>query len=73
LLSKTDAEKIISTNCFEGLLRFDEHGKINLAGATAYKIEKDGLSYIFKLNPKAEWYIPAGEAISLKLASGYYK
>lgn len=22
---------------------------------------------------KAEWYIPAGEAISLKLASGYYK
>ncbi len=69
LLSKTDAEKIISTNCFEGLLRFDEHGKINLAGATAYTIEKDGLSYIFKLNPKAEWYIPEGAKTIIKNAN----
>lgn len=72
LLSKTDAEKIISTNCFEGLLRFDEHGKINLAGATAYTIEKDGLSYIFKLNPKAEWYIPEGAKTIIKNANIKY-
>mgnify|MGYP003418160633 FL=1 len=54
--TETEAERILSTNCFEGLLRFDEQGKINLAGATAYTIKNHGLSYVFKLNPNAEWY-----------------
>ncbi len=55
--AKTDAEKILSDNCFEGLLRFDEKGKINLAGATAYTTDKDALTYTFKLNPTAQWHI----------------
>lgn len=56
-LAKTDIEKILSANCFEGLLRFDEQGKINLAGAVAYTIGNNGLSYTFKLNPDAQWYV----------------
>ncbi len=50
-------EKMISANCFDGLLRFDSEGKINLAGATGYTIGKDGLSYTFKLNPNACFYL----------------
>ncbi|MBR0535896.1 MAG: hypothetical protein IIX14_05905 [Clostridia bacterium] len=66
LESQSEIERIISTNCFEGLLRFDSNGKINLAGATAYTIEKNGLSYIFKLNPDAKWYISKEIAVTLE-------
>lgn len=57
ILASTDTENMLSANCFEGLVRFDEHGNITLAGATAYTTEKYGLSYIFKLNPEAEWHM----------------
>lgn len=54
-----DGERIIAANCFEGLLRFDEKGKIDLGGATAYSISNDGLTYVFKLNPLAKWHVPS--------------
>ena len=57
LTASGDGEKIIATNCFEGLLRFDSKGKIDMGGATAYSISKDGLTYVFKLNPLAKWYV----------------
>ncbi len=57
LYADGDGEKIISANCFEGLLRYDEEGNIDLAGATAYTTGKDSLSYTFKLNPSACWYL----------------
>ncbi len=50
-------EKSLSVNCFEGFLRFDEEGKLNLAGATAYIIGKNALTYTFKLNPDAHFYL----------------
>lgn len=52
-----DAEKIILANCFEGLMTFDESGKPELSGATGYSLSGDMLTYIFTLNPDAEWYI----------------
>ncbi len=52
----TDAEKILATNCFEGLLRFNNDGKITLAGATGYTIGKSALTYTFTLNPDAHFY-----------------
>lgn len=57
IYAEGDGEKVISANCFEGLLRFDAEGNIDLAGATAFTAEKNGLSYTFKLNPSAQWYI----------------
>lgn len=57
LTASGDGEKIIATNCFEGLLRFDSESKIDMGGATAYSISKDGLTYVFKLNPLAKWYV----------------
>lgn len=52
-----DAEKIIAVNCFEGLLRFNASGHIDLAGATGYSVSSDMLTYTFSLNPSARWYI----------------
>ena len=52
-----DAEKLIVSNCFEGLVRFDENGAINLAAATSYSVDKTGCVYTFNLNPKAEYHV----------------
>ena len=60
LKAESDIEKILAANCFEGLLRFDEDGSLDLAGATAYTVGKNGTSYTFKLNPGARWYISTG-------------
>lgn len=57
MLAKTQAEKILSDNCSEGLLRFDEEGNIDLAGAVAYTIDRAGLTYTFSLNSIAKWHI----------------
>lgn len=57
LKAESDIEKMLSTNCFEGLLRFDENSKIDLAGATAYTVEKNGTLYTFKLNPDANYHL----------------
>lgn len=50
LSAKGNGERIISSNCIEGLLRFDAEGNIDLAGATGYTADKNALSYTFKLN-----------------------
>ena len=57
LSAKGNGERIISSNCIEGLLRFDAEGNIDLAGATGYTADKNALSYTFKLNPSAKWYL----------------
>ena len=57
LSANGDGERIIAANCFEGLLRFDSKGKIDLGGATAYSVSNDNLVYTFKLNPSAKWYV----------------
>ena len=57
MLAKTQAEKILSDTCSEGLLRFDEEGNIDLAGAVAYTIDRAGLTYTFSLNSIAKWHI----------------
>ncbi len=54
----SDSEKIVSANCFEGLLRLDSEGNINLGGAVGYSVSSDNLTYIFKLNTSAKWSIP---------------
>lgn len=51
------------------MLRLQEMLISDVTGCSLVK-EEQLRDYIMR---KAEWYIPAGEAISLKLASGYYK
>lgn len=63
-----DAEKIIAANCFEGLLRFDQNGHIDLAGATGYSVSPDMLTYTFTLNPSAKWYVSDKAREAMKTA-----
>lgn len=69
LFAENSSEKIVASNCFEGLLRFNEEGKIDLAGATAYSADKSALKYTFKLNPDAVWFVSDG-AQTLMESSG---
>lgn len=57
LTAEGDGERMIAANCFEGLLHINSEGHIDLCGATAYMVNKNGLTYTFKLNPDARWYI----------------
>ncbi len=60
LFADNSSERIVASNCFEGLLRFDGEGKIDLAGATGYTSDKTALKYTFKLNPDAVWFVSEG-------------
>ncbi len=66
LYASGDGEKIIAANCFEGLLRFDSKGKIDLGGATAYSVSNDNLVYTFRLNPSAKWHISKSTKAALE-------
>ncbi len=66
-----DGEKIISANCFEGLLRTDEESHIYLGNATSYSVDKTGCIYTFNLNETAQYHVSSTvkatiEAIGIK-------
>ncbi len=52
----TDAATFIN-NCFEGLVRLDENGKIINGVAESYTVSEDLLTYTFTLREDAEWYV----------------
>lgn len=54
-IAQSDAEKIIVTNCFEGLVRVDENGEIVPAAAESWTVSPDGLTYTFTLRRDAKW------------------
>lgn len=56
----SDSELIIVRNLYEGLLRYDESGK--LANGVAESYSADGLTYTFKLRRDARW--ESGEALT---------
>ena len=51
--AKTDIELLISQNLYEGLMRFDDKGKLTYGVAKSYK--KQGLTYTFTLRDDAKW------------------
>lgn len=53
------SEKIVADNCFEGLLRLNAEGNVILGGAVRYSVSGDDLTYTFKLNDAAKWYVPS--------------
>ncbi|MBQ2676213.1 MAG: hypothetical protein IJF54_02270 [Clostridia bacterium] len=54
-LCKESAELTAAANCFEGLMRIDENGKVTNGFAKSYNISKDGLTYTFKLRNDGLW------------------
>lgn len=56
--SETGAQIIIN-NVFEGLVRYDENGKIIPGIAKSWTVSEDGLIYNFILQENTEWYCPS--------------
>ncbi len=51
------SSKMIAYNCFEGLVRVDENGRIVPAGADTWSVSSDDLVYTFSLRRDAKWYL----------------
>ena len=56
-IASDNASKIVVFNCFEGLVRNDENGKIIPGVAKSWEISPDGLVYTFYLRENSEWYM----------------
>ena len=51
------AANIVINNCFEGLVRIGEGGKIIPGVAKSWSISSDSLTYTFKLRTDAKWFL----------------
>lgn len=56
-IASDESSKLIAYNCFEGLVRVDENGKIVPAGAVSWSVSSDSLTYTFNLRRDAKWYL----------------
>ena len=56
-IARSDSEKLIVNNCFEGLVRIDENGEIVGGAAEKWNISPDGKTYTFYLRKDAKWNI----------------
>lgn len=48
---------IVITNCFEGLVRINEHGEVAPGLAKSWDVSADGLEYIFHLKDDSRWHL----------------
>lgn len=72
-IASLDTERVIVRNCFEGLVRHDENGKIIPAAALSWEQSADGLSYTFHLRENAKWHLTvnAEEQLEGKLPENF--
>ncbi|NLL03860.1 MAG: peptide ABC transporter substrate-binding protein [Clostridiales bacterium] len=49
---------IVINNCFEGLVRIGEGGKIIPGVAKSWSVSSDSLTYTFNLRTDAKWFLP---------------
>ena len=59
-ITKSNSEKMIVLNCFEGLMRINSEGKIENGVAESYEVSADKLTYTFKLRDNAHWALFSG-------------
>lgn len=53
--ASTQAARTLAVNCFEGLMKLDENGKLVTGQADSYKVSEDGLIYTFTLRDDIHW------------------
>ncbi|MBI4160368.1 MAG: hypothetical protein HY506_00475 [Candidatus Yanofskybacteria bacterium] len=57
LLSQgSDVDRDLSAIIYEGLMKYDNDGKLQPALAESYRISDDGLTYTFDLRPNLKWH-----------------
>lgn len=69
-IASGEASRIVAKNCFEGLVKYDEQGKIVPGVASSYTVSDDGLTYTFSIDRSAKWYMSKD---SEEILRGYTK
>ncbi|MBQ5995119.1 MAG: hypothetical protein IJL63_04610 [Clostridia bacterium] len=59
-IAKSNSEKMIVLNCFEGLMRINKNGELENGVAESYEVSSDKLTYTFKLRSDAHWALFSG-------------
>lgn len=54
---ETDEAKLIVQNCYEGLVRLDQNGKVISGVAESWTVSPDRLTYTFKLREDTNWQL----------------
>lgn len=54
-VAESESARLIIENCYEGLVRLDENGKIIPGVAESWSVSADGLSYTFNLRSDSHW------------------
>lgn len=69
-IAKTNTERLVAANCYEGLLSIDENGKLIGGVAENYTVSDNRLVYDFTLRQDAQWGIYAKNGALLKKTYG---
>lgn len=56
-IAKSQGEKIVAVNTFDGLFKLDENNQPQKCAVTDYKVSADGLVYTFYLNNEMKYFI----------------
>lgn len=64
-IADSNAERLVASNCYEGLVRVGENGEIVNGVAERYTVSDDGLSYTFYLRHDAQWALYSAQKIVL--------
>lgn len=54
-IADSNAERLVASNCYEGLVRVGANGEILNGVAERYTVSADGLTYTFYLRQDAQW------------------
>lgn len=69
-IAHSTAERLIISNCYEGLVTIAPDGKILNGVASSYTVSPDGLTYRFTLRPDATWNVLSRHGGLLKAGYG---
>lgn len=69
-IAADDTARLVTSNCFEGLVRLDEKGSIVPGAAERWDISADGRIYTFHLRSGMKWHIAEGKDIEALLGKG---
>lgn len=67
-IASTSDEFLVIENCFEGLVRVNDDGKVQAGVAESWSISDDGLVYTFKLRQGAKWRVLSNDEETLTQA-----
>lgn len=64
-IADSNAERLVASNCYEGLVRVGENGEILGGVAERYTVSDNGLTYTFYLRQDAQWALYSAQKIVL--------